>query len=244
MALALTAAIVACTGKKAEQPAAQEAAPVDSLADSCAIYGLACDGLTDTILVLLRNPNNDPDTFNILQATRHHAIFGRPMIGDHVAVIPSATDSTVADMVINLEQLRGQWGYTVMPSLRPRADHPKASQSQLLALLPDSVRREVYVPHEYGIYIRDGYHAQTLGLRFDPTTSDEESPVIYEEPKHYGAWRLSGGQLVLTEMGLDSLGNRHELSHDTAQFVYLQDDSLALRFGKTVQGFRKLKVKN
>ena len=31
------------------------------------IYGLACDGCTDTILVILRDVRKDPDTLNILK---------------------------------------------------------------------------------------------------------------------------------------------------------------------------------
>ena len=81
-------------------------------------YGLACDGSTDSILVFMPYAADHLDTFDIISARQQHRVFGRPHIGDEVAVIVNPEDTVEALTVINLEALRSTWGYMVTPTLR------------------------------------------------------------------------------------------------------------------------------
>jgi hypothetical protein len=60
-----------------------------SLPGDSALYGLACEGSSDTLLILLTNVNANPDTFNMLEAVINRQIFGRPTAGDKLAVLLS-----------------------------------------------------------------------------------------------------------------------------------------------------------
>ena len=70
------------------------------------LYGLACDGCTDSVLVFLPYAGGDPDTFDIIDAFQHRRIFGRPHIGDELVVILNPEDSAEAYMVFNMEELK------------------------------------------------------------------------------------------------------------------------------------------
>lgn len=228
---------MACGKSQKPMPEVALAEALGSEQNDSTIYGLACDGCTDTILVLLSNVESEPDTFNILKATKMHRVFGRPKIGDRLAVVRSPKDSTVADMVIDLEDLRGQWVVLIPPTLRERADHPGLTQKQLAELLPDSLREVLMVPHEYGFQIKNDNTMRPLGVNYNPTTTDDELPVKYPVVKRYREWKLLNGNILLTVTELDSLGQSHPTLVDTCSFVYLQGDSLALRFNDGVQGF-------
>ena len=112
-----------------------------------AIYGLACDGCTDSILVFIPFSGGDPDTINILNARTNRRVFGRPDIGDEVAMILNDSNKTVAEMVINIERLKGQWCYMVLPKLRHRAGMPFDS-ARMVKTIPDSLR-EMWFQPEY-----------------------------------------------------------------------------------------------
>lgn len=229
--------VMACGhSTRPEQPSSRIEAQTDIIGDST-IYGLACDGCTDTILVLLRDIRSNPDTLNILNASRRHKVYGRLGIGDKVAVVRSATDSTVADLVIDIESLRGKWCYEVMPTLRRRADMPEQSHEQLLKQMPDSMREALMVPREYGFHIMGERNIRAIGTTFRTMSSDEESPVEYPEAKRYRDWYLYNGMLVLSETKTDSLGQQHITHSDTAQLVMLRPDTLVLRFGQEVRGY-------
>lgn len=232
--------MMACSGK---QETATTATGIDStltaaVGDST-IYGLACDGCTDTILVLLRNLESNPDTFNILNATRQHRIFGVPKVGDKLAIVCNSEDSTVADIVIDMKSIQGTWCYLVMPSLRLRADMPEKSERQLLRQMPDSVRDSLMVPREYGFKIHGGHSMSPVGMRPANERHDEEELVEYPLLRRYRDWRLFNGNLILSETAMDSLGNVSITHSDTVSFVLLDSDTLALRFKDGVQGYYK-----
>ena len=119
-----------------------------TLPDDSTVYGLACEGCTDSLLILLPLDGSDPDTFNIFNAQIQHKIFGRPTIGDQMAVIRNAQDSTTADLVINIDRLQGEWRYLVTPRLRRRLADSSALQQPVN--LPDSFVRRWLQPKEYG----------------------------------------------------------------------------------------------
>ena len=47
-----------------------------SIQGDSTLYGLACYGCTDTVLVFLPGRGGDPVTYNILEATKDHHVIG------------------------------------------------------------------------------------------------------------------------------------------------------------------------
>lgn len=229
--------LLACGGSRQQDALPTVVTAQQQETGDSTIYGLACDGSTDTILVILCDIKDTPDTFNILKASRMHNVFGSINIGDKVAVVRNPVDTTVADVVVDLESMRGKWCYEVMPTLRRRADEPDKSEQQLLREMPDSVRDSLMVPHEYGFEILGERSIRALGVRYGALSSDEESLVIYPEQRRYHDWHLYNGQLVLNETATDSLGGQYVSLSDTADFVMLRPDTLVLRFNNGVRGF-------
>ena len=118
------------------------------------IYGLACEGSNDSIIVILTSVNSNPDTIDVLEARINRRVFGRPEIGDQVAILMSAGKKSVADIVINIDRLKGEWCYQVMPRLRRRVGAAADSAVQLPPDFPDSLRRKWFTPREYGFELR------------------------------------------------------------------------------------------
>ena len=202
------------------------------------LYGLACDGSNDTIVVFLPIDNiaADPDTLNILNASRRHHVFGKLKTGDRIAVVRSATDSTAADYVISIDNLKATWCYKVLPTLHVRADMAGHSEKQILSNLPDSVRELLNIPHEYSIQLK-GDHTVTAIGNHHKNREETDQLVDYPLPKRYGQWQLFNGKLLLTEVGMDSVGNTFAVSTDTAEFVLMDRDTLVLRFNDGVKNY-------
>ena len=234
----LTAAILAagCTSGANKQ---DQTAAASNGSDNETIFGLVCDGSNDTIVVYLALPygGSDPDTLNILEASRQHQVFGQLRIGDQVAMYRNAEDSTQADIVVVTQDLQGQWCYKVLPTLRQRADMDGLSEQQAIRQLPDSVKELLSVEREYGLMIKNDSVAHSFGAFRNVKTSDEESPVVYPELQRYHQWFIYNGRLVLSETQVDSLGNVETVHADTAEFVELTPDTLVLRFADGEQGY-------
>lgn len=207
-------------------------------------YGLACDGCTDTILVFLplNNTSGDPDTFNILNATRRHRVLGRLRIGDNVAVVRNQKDSTVADYVIDMENLRSTWCYQVMPTLRERADMQGKTTKQKVANLPDSIQELLSIPREYCLQIKGDQTVFSKGSYRMPT-DNEDNVVEYPIVKHYTQWFLYNGKLLLYETMLDSLNETVVASIDTVQLELMDRDTLILRFNDGLHHYYREKEK-
>ena len=239
MALVLTMLIVAACGSKKDSGKTEDGDLISlepSQPGDSTVYGLACDGCNDTILVFLPRQGGDPDTFNILNASKEHQVFGRPMIGDLVAVLTSHENPKVADMVINIEQLKGKWCYMVEPKLREIAGMPLSRLQGEHREEMDSILRELLQPREFGVEFKSDYTARPIGM-IRSMTSDEESPVVYPPLKRYREWRIFNGRLILSEGERDSLGNINVTNNDTAQLVLLHRDTLVLRFDEGEQGY-------
>jgi hypothetical protein len=239
MALMLTMLIVAACSSKKDSGKTEEGDLISvepSQPGDSTVYGLACDGCNDTILVFLPRQGGDPDTFNILNASKSRQVFGRPMIGDLVAVLTNRENPKVADMVINIEQLKGKWCYMVEPKLREIAGMPLSRLQGEQREEMDSMLREMLQPREFGVEIKSDYTARPIGM-IRSMTSDEESPVVYPPLKRYREWRIFNGRLILSEGARDSLGNITVTNTDTAQLVLLHRDTLVLRFEEGVQGY-------
>lgn len=232
LSLSTALLLAACVGRSVPEIPSTVIDAQQRFEGDSTFYGLACDGCNDTILVLLHDTAHDPDTFNILEASRRQRVFGALNIGDKVGVLLNSEDSTVADIVIDLESMRGAWCYKAMPTLRRRADIP-----DVLRALPDSLRDSLFVPREFGFQIIGERNVTPIGRYRAPLTSDEELPVEYPTPKRYRDWRLFNGRLILSETKLDSLGQQRVTHSDTAEFVMLMPDSLVLRFPDGVHSY-------
>ena len=218
-----------------------ENTPTDVIEESdSTIYGLACDGCNDTVIIFLRTPydNTDPDTLNILQATKRHRVFGRALIGDKLAIVRNPVDTTVADMVVVTEDLQAQWCYRVKPTLRQRAD--MSTLNNLIS--EDSLNLLLATEREYGFHLKDEGNAFPIGRGNRAATTDEEEAVVYPELRRYFEWHLYNGKLVLQMARTDSLQQRHLVISDTADIVELTTDTLVLRFADHEQGYYKRPV--
>ncbi len=242
-----TILMVACGHKEKQQLTPEEAqalslqknAPGDS-----AHYGLACDGCTDSILVFLPYSGGDLDTFDIITAHQQHRIYGRPHIGDELAVITTPGDPDEAYMVINMEQIRGTWCYMVSPTLRVPENMPKRMQRRMMERIPDSIKQRMMVPREYTLKLKRDYTAQAWGARRQQT-SDDMSPVEYPAIKYYTAWQLFNGRLVLTADTIAGFSKEGDVpTTDTVDIVMLHRDTLVLRFPDHQQGYyKKVEIK-
>ena len=224
--IAVAALLMAACGSK--QPH-KEAAPSkaisthENLPGDSTRYGLACDGCTDSILVFLPYSGGDPDTFSIIQAQKERHIFGRPHIGDEMAVIVSSESPHLTQTVINVSTLHGQWAYMVSPTLRQSVGQPARP-------LPDSILQKIMIPREYSIRLKRDNTVQVWGARRQQTTTDDMSPVKYPAIKHYMEWHIFNGQLVLTTDTIAGEGGEPKPDNDTVAIQLLMRDSLVLRF--------------
>lgn len=199
------------------------------------VYALVAAGTNDSILVFLELPymGADPDTVSILDAKVNRQMFGRPEVGDNVAIVRNDSDATVAECVIVTEKLVGQWCYEVLPRLRRKiGDGP----------LPARIQQMLDEPREYSLVMKQGGEAITIGSR--ARQSDEQLPVVYPLAKNYGRWEIFNGHLVLAEVRLDTLGTVATISTDTASFVRLRRDTLTLRFADGERSFYRKNLSN
>ena len=81
------------------------------------VYGLACDGCSDSVIVVLRNEGGDPVRYNIVRAMKQRQVFGDIAIGDELAIVVNPRNPHEALEVIDLERLKGTWTFQVLPKL-------------------------------------------------------------------------------------------------------------------------------
>ena len=204
--------LTAC-GSKPQPPQEMQSIDVNkNLPGDSTRYGLACDGCTDSLLVLLPYEGGDPDTLDIIRAFEEHRLYGRPHVGDKMAVIMNPDSTEEVLMVVNISTLQGRWRYLVSPTLR-----------HLNRPLPDSILQRIMVPREYSLQLRNGGIAISQGAG-KPQSTDKMSPVSYPEQKRYQHWHLYNGRLILLS---DSTSQQVP---DTAVIQLLRRDSLTLRF--------------
>ena len=244
--LAAATLLTTACGKRQPKPEEPDKAPISTRQNQpgdSTIYGLACDGCTDSLLVMLPYLGIDPDTFDIITARQAHRIYGRPHIGDELAVIVNPADSAEALTVINMRTLCGDWCYEVMPTFRNIDQMPQRMQRRMMERMPDSVRQRLLVPREYMLRLKRSFSAQARGSRHQQTTTDDMSPVEYPAMKRYTEWCLYNGRLILTAEPLtaaDSV-NTPQPQRDTADIVMLRTDTLVLRFNDHEQGYYRKK---
>jgi len=225
----------ACADRKPQggengAPGTASALPGDSM-----VYGMACEGCTDSILVFLSEEGGDPDTIDILRATLARRVLGRPRIGDNLAVAFNPDNRQEALCVVNIDRLKGTWAYQVVPTLRRRAVDSAMKDS--LPPIPDSIMRKIMVPREYGFTLKRNHAAQPLISGTRDARRNRQSLVQYPRPRFYTEWHLFNGKLILTQESRDST---KESISDTAEILSLRRDTLLLRFaGETKAYYRK-----
>lgn len=234
--LAAATAIVSCSGKSAETVGIDQPEITKRLPGDRTVYGLACEGCTDSVIVLLPEDDSDPIRFNCIRATRNHKVQGRMKVGDWIAVVPSEKDSLVADLAIDLEELKGIWCYVVMPKLRDASTMTKRQQAQVIREMPDSVKETYMVPREYGFYLKRQWVCQSVGYVSQSNALEDESPVVYPRLSFFTGWRIWNGKLITIsgqpelkkdKNGQNTLKIRNE-RQDTCDIDYLLGDSLVL----------------
>ena len=199
------------------------------------IYGLACEGSNDSILVIMTSINSDPDTIDILDARINRRVFGRPDIGDQVAISINPDRKSVADIVINIDRLKGEWCYQVMPTLRHRVGATDGAV-QLPPDFPDSLRQKWFQPREYGFELRRDNTVRPIGVQRNEAER-QPGPVEYPTLKRYRQWHIYNGHILLSEARRDTSGNQQIISTDTADIVFMRRDTLQLRFADHEQGY-------
>lgn len=207
-----------------------------------AIYGLACMGCTDSVVVLLPNAGGDPVRYNILDATRNHRVYGKIDIGDWICVMPSNEEKNHATMVVDLDKVKATWTYQVMPHLRDVSHLSRRQQARILANMPDSIVETYMIPREYGFTLKRMSEARSVGYVMQ--TGDDDSPVEYPPVPQYTEWHAYNGKLILVRgrVELNGVVFNSKTVRDTLSFVYMDNDSLALsdKTGK-VYGFHRKK---
>lgn len=242
----LVALMAACVQKETEKPLPEPTSEgklnrEQLLEGDSTIYGLACEGCNDSVVILLPGDGSDPVTYNIIDAHRHNRVMGRLKVGDWIGLIRNPTDSTVADFVLNLDELKGTWCYVVMPKWRDATNMTPQAQAILEESMPDSVKKEFFVPREYGFSLKRQWTAQSVGyVRKSPL--EDQSPVVYPRLLYFTEWHILNCRLVMTSREYQKKDDSEEMElagyrNDTCDVVFLSGDSLVLASDGESRGY-------
>lgn len=242
----LVALMAACVQKESEKPLPEPTSEGNLnreqlLEGDSTIYGLACEGCNDSVVILLPGDGSDPVTYNIIDAHRHNRVMGRLKVGDWIGLMRNPTDSTVADFVLNLDELKGTWCYVVMPKWRDATNMTPQAQAILEESMPDSVKKEFFVPREYGFSLKRQWTAQSVGyVRKSPL--EDQSPVVYPRLLYFTEWHILNCRLVMTSREYQKKDDSEEMElagyrNDTCDVVFLSGDSLVLASDGESRGY-------
>ena len=224
------AALVSCNTK--EMKDAEKPAYTVRLQGDSAVYGLACDGCNDTIVVVLPEDNSDPVTYNIMEAKRRKRVLGKVQIGDRLCIVLNKKNKKKADVVVDSDKLAGIWCYIVMPKMRDAGQMSAKAQARMMNNMSDSLKETYLIPREYGFYLKRDWIASSVGYVDDNNALAQESPVEYPPLGFFTAWHLWNGMLVITSGTPSSKNNGQidvkSLQNDTCSIDYLYGDSLVL----------------
>ena len=224
LTVTLLTTFAACGDKKEKQPNEEPEKAIGlntKVEGDSTLYGLACDGCTDSVLVFLPETGGDPITFDIIEARKKQHVIGRPKVGDWTCVIVNGTNKNVADLVINLDELKGDWVNIETPVLRKTITAeslPELGEERMAEI--DSILKADMKPVEIGFSLKRAYVAQAIGQQYGRNQSSD-SPIIYPTPKRYTEWHIYNGHLVLTEGGSNIANNNgnnngnHDNDHDS-----------------------------
>ena len=242
----LVALMAACVQKESEKPLPEPTSEgklnrEQLLEGDSTIYGLACEGCNDSVVILLPGDGSDPVTYNIIDAHRHNRVMGRLKVGDWIGLMRNPADSMVADFVLNLDELKGTWCYVVMPKWRDATNMTPQAQAILEESMPDSVKKEFFVPREYGFSLKRQWTAQSVGyVRKSPL--EDQSPVVYPRLLYFTEWHILNCRLVMTSREYQKKDDSEEMElagyrNDTCDVVFLSGDSLVLASDGESRGY-------
>ena len=97
-------------------------------------------------------------------------------LGDALAIVPNPIDPLEAEMVIDLEQMKGTWTFQVLPKLKP---NPTKTEEEILAGMSDSMKAALFIPREYGFTLKSYNQASPVGYVMKANSLEDESPVEY-----------------------------------------------------------------
>lgn len=210
------------------------------------IYGLTCDGTTDSVIVLWPF-SGDPVTYSCIDAKQDGRVIGKPEIGDWVGIMKNPEDSTEARLVVNLDQLKGTWTYPVMPVMKELQNMSRRMQRRMMANMSDSIKETFFVPREYGFTLKRGHVAQAVGRIMRSNSLQDDSPVQYPEVKNYKQWYMCNGKLLLVSGVPPMAGGEKKKTKakpvpdivDTLEFKFMDNDSLVLQGGGVTYHFHR-----
>lgn len=217
------------------------------IANDSMLYGLACDGTTDSTIIIYPFSGGEPLTFSCIDAYEAGRIIGKPTIGDWIGVVKNKDIDDEVDMVVNLDLLKGTWTYPVMPVLKDFKHLSKRMQLRMqkkaMAEMPDSVKEMYMVAREYGFSLKRAHVAQPVGNVFSGSTLEDDSPVEYPKVQNYRHWYTWNGHLILVSSKnsriIEAKDSHQDEIFDTLDFVSLTNDSLVLSHKGVRYGFHR-----
>lgn len=240
--------MISCGKKNANENQIFQIDVTDQIKNDSMVYGLACEGTSDSFIVVYPFSGEDPVTYSCIYAKKKGKIIGKPQIGDWVGIVLDSNDTTVADMIINLDQIKGTWTYPVMPTFKDfknlSAKMRRRMEAQAINELPDSEKALYLIPREYGFSLKRNHVAQPVGRVFTSNGVNDDSPVEYPEVKNYQQWFSWNGRLILVSAkmngneGIESK-EKQKVIFDTLDYVSLNDDSLILIYKNKRMGFHR-----
>lgn len=203
------------------------------MADDSTVYGLACKGSSDDAILLLPADGSDPVRYDIVLATRRNKVLGSINTGDRIALVPNKKHANVADMVINLDELKGVWCYMVMPQMRQDSYEQEQVQDRTKDSMADSLAHSLFVPLEYGFWLKSQGEAASVGYIRELNTLVDESPVTYPSLDYFIKWQIWNGKFILAsgkpKYDKDNTVDGYtDIRYDTCSIDFLSHDSLAL----------------
>lgn len=203
------------------------------MAGDSTVYGLACKGSSDDAILLLPVDGSDPVRYDIVLATRRNKVLGSINTGDRIALVPNKKHANVADMVINLDELKGVWCYMVMPKMRQDSYEQEQVQDRTKDSMADSLALSLFVPLEYGFWLKSQGEAASVGYIRELNTLVDESPVIYPSLDYFIKWQIWNGKFILAsgkpKYDKDNTVDGYtDIRYDTCSIDFLSHDSLAL----------------
>ena len=219
----------------------------NKLAGDSLLYGMACEGTSDSVLVFLANDGSDPVTYDMLQARLERRVRGRVQTGDNIALLLTDDSLPAVEYLIDIDQLKGQWAYLVMPQLKERFRNMPVTKDSPSQAVRDSMLRKFMVPREYGMRLMRDYSVERIGNSQRRQNADN-TPVEYPRQPRYTEWHLWNGKIIFTagNINIPNISDRykHEVTYDTAEIVMLRRDSLQLRFGDELRCYYRKKTEN
>lgn len=203
------------------------------MAGDSTVYGLACKGSSDDAILLLPADGSDPVRYDIVLATRRNKVLGSINTGDRIALVPNKKHANVADMVINLDELKGVWCYMVMPQMRQDSYEQEQVQDRTKDSMADSLALSLFVPLEYGFWLKSQGEAASVGYIRELNTLVDESPVTYPSLDYFIKWQIWNGKFILAsgkpKYDKDNTVDGYtDIRYDTCSIDFLSHDSLAL----------------